>query len=96
MVSNTICSKKMIAGKCKSACLKAIQSLANREQDYTRTFVKLKQEERDSVIRLSNLSKMKNTETHISLCKQNLAQKFLNLQILRDQNKTEKMHISII
>ncbi len=67
------------------------ESLTNREQDYTRTFVKLKQEERESVIRLSNLSKMKNTETHISQCKQILAQKFLNLQILRDQNKTERL-----
>jgi hypothetical protein len=45
------------------------------------------------------LKEFKNTETHISLCKQILAQKFLNLQILRDQNKTErlgKMHTSII
>jgi hypothetical protein len=67
------------------------ESLANREQDYTRTFVKLKQEERESVICLSNLSKMKNTETHISQSKQILAQKFLNLQVLRDQNKTERL-----
>jgi len=54
---------------------------------------------RESRIIFIILKEFKNTETHISLCKQILAQKFLNLQILRDQNKTErlgKMHTSII
>ena len=50
-------SKKVIATKCRTACLRAIQRLVDTGQNYTRTFLKLKSDERDSIIRINNISK---------------------------------------
>lgn len=46
---------KFIAAKCKEACIKSIQRLVNNEQDYARSFMKLKEDERQIGIRLANL-----------------------------------------
>ena len=45
---------KVIAAKCKEACIKSIQRLVNNEQDYARSFMKLKEDERQIGIRLAN------------------------------------------
>lgn len=46
---------KIIAAKCKAACLKSIQRHVNNEQDYAKSYLKLKEEEKQISIRLANL-----------------------------------------
>jgi len=70
-------SKKVIATKCRTACLRAIQRLVDTEQNYTRTFLKLKSDERDNIIRINKISKNKTNELILfniifnSYCKKN-------------------------
>ena len=89
-------SKTEIPNKCKTACLKAIQRLATNEQNYTRTFIKLTQEQKDSAIRLSNMSKDKNLAEHVKQAKIIMASKFSDLKNLRDTNQTERIQKCIL
>ena len=82
-------SKKVIATKCRTACLRAIQRLVDTEQNYTRTFLKLKSDVRDSIIRINNISKNKTNELIANKSKILITTQFLELQKLRDINKEE-------
>ena len=47
--------KKIIAAKCKEACLKSIQRLQKNEKEYTRAYLKLILEEQQIANKLAHL-----------------------------------------
>lgn len=50
--------RKIIATNCKDACLKSIKRLKEKEEDYTKTYIQLKTDEKEIAIRLANLRKI--------------------------------------